>query len=145
MTNIYQKVGTISLYVLMAIGVIIAILFYAGGNVPGTAETGYAEPKITNTALLLSYVYLVIAGILAIVLPLFFKQPAKGKSALYLILGFIVVIAASYLLGSDAPLKDVTISSQAMKFIDGGLIAAYLLIGVAFVGVILSEVSTFFK
>lgn len=142
MTNIYQRIASISLYVLFAIGVVIAILFYTGGNLPENA----AEPKITDTALTLAYIYFGIAAILALVMPVFFRQQSKGKSMLFLALGFILVLVISYALGSGEPMKGAEdISTQSMKFIDGGLLAAYILLGIAFIGVIFAEISGFFR
>ncbi|NJK97494.1 MAG: hypothetical protein HC905_23625 [Bacteroidales bacterium] len=53
MKNTYQRIASIALYVLFAIGVVVAIMFYAGGEVEGTAGT---EPAITNNALYLAYI-----------------------------------------------------------------------------------------
>ncbi|NJK97495.1 MAG: hypothetical protein HC905_23630 [Bacteroidales bacterium] len=78
---------------------------------------------------------------------MFFTQPGKAKSTLIGLGAFAIIMVIAYALGSTEPLPGATeeISTGAMKFIDGGLLASYIFLGIAFIGIIISEVSSFFR
>lgn len=148
MSNTLQRVISIVLYVLMAIGVVYAILYYTGNKVPGTVGTPYEEPVVTGQMLKLSFIYFIIAGLAALIFPLLFviTHPGKAKYALIGVLLFAVIIVLGYLLGSSTPVETVTpISVQGLKLVDAGLKTAAILLGLAFIGIFTSEISSIFR
>ncbi|MBN2214437.1 MAG: hypothetical protein JW723_09345 [Bacteroidales bacterium] len=148
MSNTLQRAINIALYVLMAIGVVYAILFYTGNKVPGTVGTPYEEPVVTGQMLKLSFIYFVIAGIAALIFPLIFviSHPGKAKYALIGILVFAIIIVLGYLLGSATPVDTaVPISVQGLKLVDAGLKTVVILLALAFLGIFFSEISGIFK
>ncbi|HJX71986.1 MAG TPA: hypothetical protein VJ346_08540 [Bacteroidales bacterium] len=148
MRNTYLRIISILLYVLLGIGLIVAILFYFGGVVPGTKGTSLAEPLITDKALILSYIYFGIAALLTLIFPVIYiiTHPKKVKGALLSVLFFAVIMIVGYLLGSGSKLPDnPDISTTTMKLVDSGLIAAYIFLGLAFIGILYSEISSIFR
>lgn len=148
MSNTLQRVITISLYILLAIGVIYAILFYGGNKVPGTAGTSYEEPVVTGQMLKLSFVYFIIAAVAALIFPLIFviTHPGKAKYALIGIVIFAVVILVGYSLGSDTPVETTeSISTQGLKLVDAGLKTLIIMLALAFLGIFYSEISSIFR
>ena len=148
MSNTLQRVITISLYILLAVGVIYAILFYAGNKVPGTAGTSYEEPVVTGQMLKLSFIYFIIAAIAALIFPLVFviTHPGKAKYSLIGLVIFAVIIVLGYSLGSTTPVETNTpISVQGLKLVDAGLKTTVILLVLAFLGIFYSEISSIFK
>ncbi len=148
MSNTLQRIISIVLYVLMAIGVLYAILFYAGNKVPGTIGTPFEEPVVTGQMLKLSFIYFIIAGFAALIFPLLFviAHPGKAKYVLIGILLFAVIIVLGYLLGSATPVETSTpITVQGLKLVDAGLKTAAMLLGLAFLGIFVSEISGIFR
>ena len=148
MSNTLQRIISIVLYVLMAIGVVYAILFYAGNKVPGTIGTPYEEPVVTGQMLKLSFIYFVIAGLTALLFPLLFviAHPGKAKYVLIGVLLFAIILVLGYLLGSATPVETTTpISAQGLKLVDAGLKTMVILLGLAFLGILVSEISGIFR
>ncbi|MBN2611367.1 MAG: hypothetical protein JXB00_07410 [Bacteroidales bacterium] len=148
MSNNYQKLISIFLYILLALGLIFGVIFYIGDVVPGTEGTSVEEPLITEKFLLLSYIYFAIAAILALVFPIFYMitHPAKVKNVLISLLVFAIVLVLGYLLGSDQQLaSSPDISGTTLKLVDSGLKAAYIFLGLAIIGVLFSELSSIFR
>ena len=148
MPSNYQRFISIFLYVLLALGVIFGIIFYFGKVVPGTKGTPFEEPIITDKFLILAYIYFGIAAVLAILFPLEYiiTHPKKVKNVLLSLLAFLVVVVIGYLMGSGQQLaSNPDISTTTMKLVDSGLKIAYIFLGVAFLGIIFSEVSSIFR
>jgi len=148
MSNTLQRIIAIFLYVLLAIGVIYAILFYAGNKVPGTAGTSIEEPVVTGQMLKISFIYFIIAAVAALIFPLIFviTHPGKAKYALIGLVIFAVIIVLGYSLGSPTPVDtEATISTQGLKLVDAGLKTTIILLALAFLGIFLSEISSIFK
>lgn len=148
MSENIQKFTTILLYILFGIGVIFVGLFYFGGVVEGTEGTIYQEPKITNQILTLGAIYFGIAAILALIFPAIYTI-LNIEKAIYGIIGvifFLIILAISYLISNGQPVEvNVEVPLITFKLVDAGLIAAYILGGIAFLGIIISELSTLFK
>ena len=145
MLHNYQRVVSIFLYILMAIGFIFAIIFYFGNVVPGTEGTSMQEPVITGKFLILSYIYFAIAALLTIAFPLIYMitHPSKVKGALISIIAFGGIVLIGYLLGSDAPLaSNPDVGATTLKLVDSGLKISYILLALAFIGIIYSEVAS---
>ena len=65
MSNKLARILSISLYVLLAISVVFALLFYMGNKVPGTEGTAFEEPRITENMMIWAYILFGIAAIAA--------------------------------------------------------------------------------
>jgi hypothetical protein len=149
MSNKLSRILTIFLYVLMTVSVIIAILFYFGKKVPGTEGTLAEEPMITQTALFLAYIFVAIALITALIFPLIhiIQHPGNFKNALIMLLVFAGIIAIGYLLASSKPIEIISVDTTpaTLRRVGAGLKATYILAALAFLGIIFSEVSSFFR
>jgi len=139
-------------WVLMALTLVFAVLFYFGGMVPGTEGTRYAEPKITNSFIV--YAYILVA--VTVIITLFFSLRAlilnpKGLKLTLVALGVgavLVVIAA--LLADDTVLnlphyKGKGNVPRTLLWTDIGLYVAYFLVGLAVIAIFYSEISKYFK
>jgi hypothetical protein len=85
-----------------------------------------------------------------LVLPLFFRDGKKTNKSTLLAYGiFAVVVVVAVLFSSDAPLEGVTTSVEPtasdLKFTDGGVMAAGLLIAVSFVAIIVGSLKNMFS
>ena len=144
------KIASITLWVLMAVALVVLILFFVGGTTPETAGLALSEPKFTTLALQLAYVYFAIAVLLTIGFPLIgiFTHP-KGTGG-FLIAGlvFIGIFVISFLLASNEPIPGVVNPANIpgpIKWVDTGLIACYFFLFLAFLGIIYSELSGIFR
>ena len=112
-------------YLLLAVSAVLIIAFYA----MGTPET------MVSTILNWAYVLVAIALVSMIALPLFFRSGKKVQKSSLIAYGiFAVVVLVAVFCSSDAALEGVTTSveptAQDLKFTDGGVMAAGLLIAV---------------
>lgn len=143
MSNL-QKTSAIVLYILFIITIILAGWFYFGGDVGNSASTGYPEPKATGVFLLWGAILMVIATVITLLFSLIniISNPKSIKNAIIVvaIAGFLVLI--SHLLASSKPIPDLTVETTAstLKWVDTGLFVTYILGGIAFLGIIFSEV-----
>ena len=139
-------------WVLMALTLVFALLFYFGGMVPGTEGTRYAEPKITNSFIVYTYI---LVGI-TVVLTLFFSFRAlilnpKGLKLTLVALGVgAVLVVISALLADDTVLnlphyKGKGNVPRTLLWTDIGLYVAYFLVALAVIAIFYSEISKYFK
>ena len=140
-----QKISTIVLYVLVAISVILAGMFYFSGNV--TEDTGLlTDNEPVFTALNLSWAYVLFFG--AVVITLIFSlvyivtHPKALKGTLISLAVGAVLVLIAYLLASTEPVPgrgaDATLSE--LKWVGTGLYVTYILGGLAIGGIIVSEI-----
>ncbi len=127
-------------YLLLAVSAVLIIAFYA----MGTPES------MVSTILNWAYILVAIALVSMIVLPLFFRDGKKmGKSTLIAYGMFAAVVVISVLMASDAPLEGVTTSVEPtasdLKFTDGGVMAAGLLIAISFIAIIVGSLKNLFN
>jgi phosphatidylserine synthase len=140
-----QKISTIVLYILVAISVILASLFFAGGTV--TENTGLLtdkEPMFTAINLAWAYLLFVIALVLTLAFSLYniITNPKAIKGTLIALLAGVVLVVVAYLLASDAPVgrgADVT-SAATLKWVGTGLYVTYILGGLALLSIVVSEI-----
>jgi len=130
----------------MAVALVILILFFVGGTTPETAGLALSEPKFTTLALQLAYIYFGIAVLLAIGFPLIgiFTHPKGAGGFLIGGLVFVVIFVVAFLLASNEPIPGVVNAANVpgpIKFVDTGLIACYILLFFAFLGIVFSEIS----
>ena len=127
-------------YLLLAVSAVLVIAFYA----MGTPES------MVSTVLGWAYVLLGLALVSMLVLPLFFRDGKKTNKSTLVAYGiFAVVVLVAVLFSSDAPLEGVTTSVEPsatdLKFTDGGVMAAGLLIAVSFVAIIVGSLKNMFS
>ena len=127
-------------YLLLAVSAVLIIAFYA----MGTPET------MVSTILNWAYVLVGIALVSMIVLPLFFKSGKKVQKSSLIAYGiFAVVVLVAVFCSSDAALEGVTTSVEPtasdLRFTDGGVMAAGLLIAVSFIAIIAGSLKSMFS
>jgi Na+(H+)/acetate symporter ActP len=127
-------------YLLLAVSAVLVIAFYA----MGTPES------MVSTILGWAYVLLGLALVSMLVLPLFFRDGKKTNKSTLVAYGiFAVVVLVAVLFSSDAPLEGVTTSVEPsatdLKFTDGGVMAAGLLIAISFVAIIVGSLKNMFS
>jgi len=151
LTMSMSKFLSVLQYVLLALAALVFILFYFGNVVPGTEGTRYEEPVITNTALLFAYVLGGASAILVLVftiLNIFTNKKNAIKTGITVGIFLVIVLVASFmatdsLAGMGAKFEEVSV--QTLKRVGTGLITMYLLIGLAIVSIVYSEIARYFK
>jgi hypothetical protein len=152
MSERITKLSSILLWVLMGLTVLFAIIFYVGGVVPGTEGTRYEEPKVTNSFIVFAYILLAVTVLTLIFFALrnYVMNP-KGLKGVLIALGVVAV-----LVGLAALLADNTVLNlphykgsdnvpTTLFWTDIGLYVAYFLLAGAFLTIIYSVVSKYFK
>ena len=127
-------------YLLLAVSAVLIIVFYA----QGTPES------MVSTILGWAYILLAVALVSMLVLPVFFRSGKKTqKSTLIAVAIFAVVVILAVVTSSSAPLEGVTTSVEPsasdLKFTDGAVMSAGLLIAVAFVAIIVGSLKNMFS
>jgi len=109
----YKLIPKITLWVLMALGVIFSIMFYAGGS-EGTLEVAgdfLNIPRFSNLFLVWNYILvgLVCCITLGVVIWEFVKtyqvDKKKALSSLAVVVGFVCLILLCWFIGSPAEVK----------------------------------------
>jgi len=80
----------------------------------------------------------------------FISNPKKALTSLFVVLGFVVMFVAAYLLSSSTDLSPEILeksgaSSTTSKFIGAGLISTYILFGLVLLTLVYVEVAKVFK
>jgi hypothetical protein len=105
----YKKIPRITLWVLLAMGIIASVMFYVGGNEAVGLEVAGDElaiPRFSNLFLIWNYilVFLVCAVTIAVVIWEFVKTAKvdmkRAINQLCVVLGFIALIVFCWLVGS---------------------------------------------
>ena len=127
-------------YLLLAVSAVLIIVFYA----QGTPES------MVSTILGWAYVLLAVALVSMLVLPVFFRSGKKTQKSPLIAAGiFAVVVILAVVTSSSAPLEGVTTSVEPsasdLKFTDGAVMSAGLLIAVAFVAIIVGSLKNMFS
>ncbi len=152
MSEKITKLTSILLWVLMGLTVLFAILFYVGGVVPGTDGTRYEEPKITNSFIVFAYILLAITVLVMI----FFALRNVVLNPKGLKLALIALGLGAVLVGLAALLADNTVLNlphykgsdnvpRTLFWTDVGLYVAYFLLAGAFLAIIYSVISKYFR
>jgi len=152
MTKLSGKILQILTWVLMAITVVYAILFYFGNVNPETAGTRLEEPTITQSFLVWAYILFFLTAGVTVVFSLitFIVNPKGAKKSLVALVAGAAVIIIAFLMADDTVLnmpfydgKDNVPST--LKFVDTVMFTAYILVGLAFLSIIWSSISRAFK
>jgi FtsH-binding integral membrane protein len=152
MSEKINKLTSILLWVLMGVTVIFVIIFFIGGVVPGTEGTRYQEPRVTNSFIIYAYVLLGITVLVTLFFTIwnFVLNPKNLKFALFAVVIGIVLIGIAALLADNTVLdlphyKGKDNVPRTLFLTDVGLIVAYFLLSLAFLTIIFSVVSKYFK
>jgi hypothetical protein len=152
MSEKINKLTSILLWVLMGVTVIFVLIFFVGGVVPGTEGTRYEEPRVTNSFIIYAYILLVIAILITIFFSIrnFVLNPKGLKNSLLVLALGVVLIGIAALLADNTVLdlphyKGKDNVPRTLFLTDIGLIVAYFLLGLAFLAIIFSVVSKYFK
>jgi len=152
MSNFTSRIIQIILWVLMAITIVFAIIFYFGNVKEGTAGTKLEEPLITNTflsyAFILFFITIGLTLIFAIINVIINPKGIK-KGILSIVLAAVIIIVA-YLMADDTVLRMPHYTGggnvpKTLKIVDTGLITAFFLLVFAFLSILWSSVSRIFK
>ncbi len=156
MSNTLSKMISILFYVLAGVSVVLVAVFYlANSALPADATHEMQVVELGNTLeylIVWAYVLLGLATAAAVIIPLvkLFSNPkAAIKSAVSLvIIGILVAITYSFSSGELLVLPGYNGTSNTeplLKFADTSLYTMYALLVTAVVGMVLSEISNFFK
>jgi len=150
MSNISSRLIKILLGLLMAITLVMVVIFYAGPVVD--AGTNLEHPAITETYIIWAYILLGITAGITILFSLYnmIINPKGAKKTLVGLAGAAVLILIAFYLADDSVLNLPHYTGgdnvpSTLKLVDTGLFTTYLLLALAFVAIIASEVSKAFK
>jgi len=148
----FNKLTQILSWVLMALTLIFAVLFYVGGVVPGTEGTRYEQPKVTNSFIIYAYILLVLTLILTAFFTVrnFVLHPKNIRMTLMVLVLGIVLIGIAAMLADNTVLdlphyKGKDNVPRTLFLTDVGLYVAYFLLGLAFLAIIYTVISKYFK
>jgi len=143
------KVASITLYVLLALGVLFSAIAMFGGTIAGDPlET----PVYLDSALNYTY-FMIIASIgIAIALEVFnlILHPANAKKSLVSFVVVAAVVLIAYLFSDGTPMKIIGYEGSdnvpsMLKLTDTGLITFYILVGIAVISILVTEIGRIFK
>jgi len=143
-----QKVSTIVLYILSAISIALALWFFFGGR---EMINGIEVPKAYDENLLWAGILLALSIVITFGFAIEFliTHPKALKGALIAIVAGGILLAVSYFLASDAPIEGVKTTAESTPttrlWVDVGLIATYILGGLAVVSMVFSEIFRAFR
>lgn len=150
MSNITSRIIQIFLWVLMAVTIVLAVIFYFG-NVENEG-TRMEEPVVTQTFLSWAYILFFIAAGVTIIFSIvsMIINPQGIKKGIFSLLIGVAVIVVAYLLADDTVLNMPYFTGKGnepttLKYVGTGLFTAYILIGLAFLAILWSSVSRIFK
>lgn len=147
-----SKITSWVLYVLMAVSIVIAVLFYLGG----TSEADAPMNPYVNVLLSWGYILAVVALVATFLLAIYnfarnaAHEPKKAVKSIVPVLGLALVVVVSYVLGDGTPLympnyKGPDNTYEWLKFADMLFYTMYFLFGVAILSVIVSSVIKIFR
>lgn len=152
MSNIKSRIIQIILWLLMAVTVVFAIIFYFGNVKEGTLGTRAEEPVITKPFLTYAYIlFFAAAGIQVIFSIINIIINPKGiKKGIISLLVIAAVVFIAYIMADDTVLNLPHFTGKGnepttLKFVGTGLYTAYFLVGLAFLAILWSSVSKIFK
>jgi hypothetical protein len=100
---------------------------------------------LVNTGIIIAYVLLGLAA-LAVIAFAVFQLVTNFKSARYGLIGLgvlIVIVLISYSLSTSEAYEDA--GPAVSQWVGGGIIATYILVAIAFLSAVYTEVSKYFR
>ncbi len=151
MSNIIQRIITISLYVLMGVSVALMLIFYFGTDVPGTADTPMREPVVTETILIWAYILVGLALVAALIFPAIrmVTNPRNAKKTLIGLVGVAVIVFIAWQFSSDEVLPLATENPDnvphVLKMAGTQLGTMYILLALAILSIFYTEIRNIFR
>lgn len=150
MSKIAVRLINIFLILLMTVAVVMAAIFYFGKLVPGTEGTAMEEPVITNTFIRFAELLVLFIAAVTLVFSLVnvFSSWKSVKNFLLVIAGVAVLIFVAYTLASDNIIQMAVGTFEdkiTLKWTDTGLYTTYMLMGLAVLAIVYSEIAKYFK
>ena len=146
------KFSNYVLYVLLVVSVIFIGAFFMGGYVAGTEGTTAAEPLVTNSILSWAYVLFFIATAVSLVFPIVYMimNPKNVVRSLIILAGIIALVFIAYSMASDEVLNIVGYNGPdnvpaTLKRTDTAIILTFILMGVAVLSILYTEIAKLFK
>lgn len=105
------------------------------------------ESFFVNYGLWASYI-LIVLGVASIIIFSIYHLVQNPKKSIMSIIGFLVIIALfliTYFLATDYTTKPDMMSSGMVKLIGSGLFSLYVLLALSVIGIIVGEITSFFK
>lgn len=146
-----HRTSKMVLYITMAITVVIAALFFLGGEVPVEQRLvpTASEPKFID--ILMYWVYFLVGCIVLILLAFGItdflsslkNQPKKAINALLVIVVFVALFVITYMLGSGTPLNIIGYTGpdnvpSRLKMTDMFMFTMYIMLALAILSMIFS-------
>ncbi len=143
----FQKINTIGMFVIIAIGVILMVMTMSSGLTPEQSDC--TDCGAVGSFIGLSYILLIVAILAALggaVLQAV-TNPGKLKGTLIGLVGMIVVLGLSYVLADSTvePYYTGNISETTSRLSGAGLYAFYILFVLAVLSIAYSSVSRLLK
>jgi uncharacterized membrane protein YkvA (DUF1232 family) len=147
------KYVSIFMWVIIVITAILAISLVANlsDNELDPAMNSWVSTNLTWTYILMIFSVIVLVGFALYQMATDFQAAKKGLMSMAF-MGIVVLI--SYMMASDAMptffgaqkfIDDGTVTPSVMKWVDTGLIATYIVLGISFASIIYASVSRLIK
>lgn len=152
MSSTLVKILRVLFWVLIGISAVFGIMFYTGGITPETVNAKYQEPVFTQLLINWAYFLFFAATALAVVFAII-SMIANPKGAVRTLIALVimgVIAAIAYGLASDEILvfpgsAEMDITNSLSKNVGMGIISVYLLLLIATVSIVVTEISAYFK
>ncbi len=135
----------------MGVSVVLMLIFYFGGDVPGTADTPMREPVVTETILIWAGILIGLAALSAIIFPLIrmITNPKNAKKSLLGLVGIAVIVFIAWQFSSDEILPLATENPDnvphVLKLAGAQLGTMYILLALAVLSIFYTEIRNLFK
>lgn len=102
---------------------------------------------VINTGIIVTYILLGVAAVTAVIFPIFqlITNFKKAKAALIGVVILAVVLLLGYSLSTNEVYEGFAVSPTQSQWIGGGIKATMILIGMALVAAVYTEVSKLFR
>lgn len=135
-----NKISKIAMWVLFGVTIIVAGLFFLGGNVDDSAE--YLEPVFTGELMYLMYIFVLLGTVAAVACFIihFITKPKEALTILVVLGSVFILLGITYIFASGAPVNvlglEEVISKGTIKMVESELYTIYILLIIAFVAMI---------
>jgi hypothetical protein len=153
-----HKTSKMVLYITMAITIVIAVLFFLGGEVPVEERVVPTVPEPVFTDLLIYWVYFLVACTVLILLGFGITsfasslktQPKKALNSFLIVLAFLILLVITYSLGDGTPLNIVGYTGPdnvpvRLKMTDMFMFTMYIMLTLTILSMIFSPLLKQFK
>jgi hypothetical protein len=152
MSNINSRIIQIILWLLIAVTVVFAVMFYFGNVKAGTLGTRLEEPVVTQTFLTYAYILFAAAAGVQVIFSIIniIINPKGIKKGIISLMVVVAVVFIAYLMADDTVLHMPHYTGggnnpSTLKLVGTGLYTAYILVGLTFLAILWSSISRIFK